>query len=93
MSHEKKHIDTRKYKWNLNFSQVFYFKKLPIQSSADPYSEVSRKNTRRVDFFQAMLMPEEALIKGPFEYMERIDENKFLDFSFLLKLSFVSNGS
>lgn len=79
LDYEKKHIDIRKYKWNLNFSQVFYFKKLPIQSSVDPYSEVSRKNTRRVDFFQAMLMPEEDLIKGPFEYMELIDNDFFLE--------------
>ena len=35
-----------KFRWNLNISKVFYFKKLPIQSELDPYVEISRKKRR-----------------------------------------------
>ena len=72
--------NTGKYRWNLNISKVFYFKKLPIQSSLDPYVEISRKNTRRVNFFQALLVPEDNLIKGPFEYEEQIEDDFFYDY-------------
>ena len=61
----------------LNFSKVFYFKKIPLESRFDPYVEASRKNTRKVNFFQALLFPEYDLIKGPFEYQERIEEDFF----------------
>ena len=77
LDHEKKVDFTGNYRWNLNFSKVFYFKKLPIESGLDPYVDVSRKNTRKVNFFQALLFPEEDLIKGPFEYQERIEEDFF----------------
>jgi len=77
LDHENKNEFTGKYRWNLNFSKVFYFKKLPLESSFDPYVEVSRKNTRKVNFFQALLFPENDLIKGPFEYQERIEEDFF----------------
>ena len=72
--------NTGKYRWNLNISKVFYFKKLPIQSNLDPYVEISRKNTRRVNFYQALLVPEDNLIKGPFEYEEQIEEDFFYDY-------------
>ena len=72
--------NTGKYRWNLNISKVFYFKKLPIQSNLDPYVEISRKNTRRVNFYQALLFPEDNLIKGPFEYEEQIEEDFFYDY-------------
>ena len=72
--------NTGKYRWNLNISKVFYFKKLPIQSNLDPYIEISRKNTRRVNFFQALLFPEDNLIKGPFEYEEQIEKDFFYDY-------------
>ena len=71
--------NTGKYRWNLNISKVFYFKKLPIQSNLDPYVEISRKNTRRVNFYQALLVPEDNLIKGPFEYEEQIEKDFFYD--------------
>ena len=58
-------------------TKVFYFKKLPIQSNLDPYVEISRKNTRRVNFFQALLIPEDNLIKGPFEYEAQIEDDFF----------------
>jgi hypothetical protein len=77
LDHEKKNEFTGKFRWNLNFSKVFYFKKIPLESLFDPYVEVSRKNTRKVNFFQALLFPEYDLIKGPFEYQERIEEDFF----------------
>ena len=77
LDHEKKNEFTGKFRWNLNFSKVFYFKKIPLESRFDPYVEVSRKNTRKVNFFQALLFPEYDLIKGPFEYQERIEEDFF----------------
>jgi hypothetical protein len=77
LDHEKRNEFTEKYRWNLNFSKVFYFKKIPLESSLDPYVEVSRKNTRKVNFFQALLFPEYDLIKGPYEYQERIEEDFF----------------
>lgn len=77
LDHEKKNEFTGKFRWNLNISKVFYFKKLPLESSLDPYVDVSRKNTRKVNFFQALLFPEEDLIKGPFEYQEKIEEDFF----------------
>ena len=55
LDHEKKNELTGKFRWNLNISKVFYLKKLPLESSFDPYVEVSRKNTRKVNFFQALL--------------------------------------
>ena len=77
LDYEEKTENTGKYRWNLNFSKAFYFKKLPLESNIDPYVEVSRKKTRRVDFWQALLVPEEDLIKGPFEYQEQIEEDFF----------------
>ena len=77
LDYENKNINIGKYRWNLNFSKSFYFKKLPLESNIDPYVEVSRKKTRRVDFWQALLVPEEDLIKGPFEYLEQIEEDFF----------------
>ena len=74
---EIKKTDRYQFRWNLNFSKVFYFKKLPIQSKLDPYVEVSRKKTRKVNYFQALLVPEQNLIKGPFEYQELIDDDFF----------------
>ena len=79
LDNEIKQHDRGKYRWNLNISKVFYFKKLPIQSNIDPYVEVSRKNTRKVDFFQALLTPEETLIRGPFEYIQQIENDYFYD--------------
>jgi len=36
LDHEKKKVDfTGNYRWNLNFSKAFYFKKLPIESGLD----------------------------------------------------------
>ena len=69
--------DRGQFRWNLNFTKVFYFKKLPIQSKLDPYVEVSRKKRRKVDYFQALIVPEDNLIKGPFEYQELIEEDFF----------------
>ena len=66
-----------KFRWNLNISKVFYFKKLPIQSELDPYVEIRRKKRRKVDYFQALIIPEHNLIKGPFEYQENIEEDFF----------------
>jgi hypothetical protein len=77
LDHEKKNEFTERFSWNLNISKVFYFKKIPLESSFDPFVEVSRKNTRKVNFFQALLFPEYELIKGPFEYQEKIEEDFF----------------
>ena len=79
LDNEKKIENIGKYRWNLNISKVFYFRKLPIQSKIDPYVEISRLKTRRVGFFQALLVPEDILIKGPFEYQEQIEEDYFYD--------------
>ena len=70
-------IARRQYNWNLNFSRVFYFRKIPLQKQVDPYVEISRMKVRKVNFFQALIVPEEDLIKGPFEYMEKLDEDFF----------------
>ena len=77
LDYEIKQGKYRKYNWNLNFSKIFYFRKLPLQTNIDPYVEISRKKTRKVNFYQALLIPEEELIKGPFEYQEAIEENFF----------------
>ena len=70
--------DTRgKFRWNLNITKVFYFQNLPIESKRDPYVEVSRKKRRKVDNFQALLEPDDYLIKGPYEYQEVIEEDFF----------------
>ena len=79
IDYEVKPGKTRKYDWNLNISRIFYFKKIPLQSNVDPYVEISRMKTRKLNFFQALLVPEEDLIKGPFEYQESIDKNFFDD--------------
>jgi len=75
--YEKKLDYMGKFRWNINFTKIFYFKKLPIESNLDPYVEVSRIKTRRVNFFQAILVPDEKLIKGPFEYQELIEDHFF----------------
>ena len=75
---EVKHGRHRKYDWNLNFSRIFYIRKLPLQTNIDPYTEISRMKTRKINFFQAILQPEDDFIKGPFEYQEAID-NDFFD--------------
>ena len=67
----------RQYNWNLNFSRIFYLRKIPLESGIDPYVDINRMKTRKVKFFQALLVPEEELIKGPFEYQEAIEENFF----------------
>ena len=67
----------RQYNWNLNFSRIFYLRKIPLESGIDPYVDINRIKTRKVKFFQALLVPEEELIKGPFEYQEAIEENFF----------------
>ena len=77
LDYEKKNENTGKFRWNLNISKIFYFKKIPLESNIDPYIEISRKNTRRVNFWQALLVPEEDLIKGPFEYQEQIEKDFF----------------
>jgi len=66
-----------KYNWNLNISKVFYFNKIPLEKNLDPYVEISRKHTRKIDYFQALLIPEKELIKGPFEYEEKIEYDFF----------------
>ena len=91
LDYEKKVDNTGKYRWNLNLTKVFYFKKLPIQSNLDPYVEISRKNTRRVNFFQALLIPEDNLIKGPFEYEVQIEDDffdKFIKDNICKKINF-----
>ena len=77
LDYEKKSGKYRQYNWNLNFSKIFYFRKLPLQTSIDPYVEISRMKTRKINYFQAMIMPEDELIKGPYEYQEAIEENFF----------------
>ena len=77
LDYDKKGGKYRQYNWNLNFSKIFYFRKLPLQTSIDPYVEINRWKTRNIKFFQALLMPEEELIKGPFEYQQLIEENFF----------------
>ena len=67
----------RQYNWNLNFSRIFYLRKIPLKSGIDPYVDINRMKTRKINFFQALLVPEEELIKGPFEYQESIEENFF----------------
>ena len=79
LDYEFKHGTSRKYNWNLNFSKIFYFRKIPLQTNIDPYIEISRMKMRKVNYYQALLVPEEELIKGPFEYQEAIDENFFDD--------------
>ena len=79
LDYEVKTGKIRKYNWNLNISRIFYFRKLPFQTEIDPYVEISRMKTRKINFFQALLVPEDDLIKGPFEYMEAIEENFFDD--------------
>jgi hypothetical protein len=77
LDYEIKRENRGQFRWNLNISKVFYFKKLPIQSDLDPYVEVSRKKRRKVEYFQALIIPENNLIKGPFEYQENIEEDFF----------------
>ena len=77
LDYEAKSGKIRQYNWNLNFSRIFYFRKLPFQTDIDPYVEISRMKTRKINFFQALLIPEDDLIKGPFEYEEAIEENFF----------------
>ena len=78
LDYEVKTGKIRKYDWNLNFSRIFYFRKIPLKKEIDPYVEISRMKVRKVNFFQALIVPEEDLIKGPFEYMENLD-NDFFD--------------
>ena len=77
LDYEKKGGKYRQYNWNLNFSKIFYFRKLPLQTSIDPYVEITRWKTRNIKYFQALLMPEKELIKGPYEYQLLIEETFF----------------
>ena len=72
------HINHKfKYPWNLNFSEIYYEKNIPKNSEMNPHVEISRKHTRRVNFFQAILVPEDELIKAPYEYQEAIERDFF----------------
>lgn len=77
LDYDKKGGKYREYNWNLNFSKIFYFRKLPLQASIDPYVEITRWKARNIKYFQALLMPEEELIKGPYEYQLLIEETFF----------------
>ena len=77
LDYEIKNENRGKFRWNLNFTKVFYFRNLPTQSRLNTYVEVSRKNTRKVEYFQALFFPEDDLIKGPFEYEELIEKDFF----------------
>jgi hypothetical protein len=77
LDYEMKNENRGKFRWNLNFTKVFYHRNLPAESKLDPYVEISRIKTRRVEYFQALFFPEDDLIKGPFEYEEHIEEDFF----------------